>query len=955
MADDTTTPNAIVATVSIVAPTASESVVASPATIAVTAAIETLSPYADETYGLLIDLHGVVTAYISGAGVLGVKAYVNPDGSEWAQMHPVLTAPVALSAGAGAVLAGDYGFRGLFTFNPTNDDYLYWNYSGPWELYTPDNWFAGDEGGATILAQWGDFKLTIGRLLDDGNAYKIALTMLTATAAPISATAHITIDTDVPLQIGLGVTRDVTTGTVHLWRSDDRWGSWLEIPLSTSVTPAGALPDSVPDDVTLLSANWSNDTAWVEIFQAQWSESDDINSFDTNEVFAWNYGANISSTITAAVKYDADLAVETDLAYIQSYSRVTGGRTIEGDITAFVPSNATAAATEGTEARFVYTSAPVVLAGVTPDTQSAQITFVSQATSVIEGRASSFAEYDALGEAPRYRLELLRPDGTKISSLDKAVIGPITWELNGNGSFSFTMATLDPKTADIEVPDREVQVWRGDDLMAWGVIVRASGDADTVEFQCVGLGWYLTRRMIGRAEVNHLRNGSFEDNSDYWWLGRYGVLEPGANRDPAAWTSEVRNDFSYMGGKSIYQYANATVDFGINAMQFIAPWEVDPVTSPEGDNWTVSAWCFIPSWLYVKERNVSVESSAITTGLTFNRASTTEVVNITVPGVGTITVPKLIETITIPILDDTPRDVWHRLEATLKQPVNPGVTEWLQVELGTPIGGIFWDEVSMVRDESLYFNNADQAMIMRGLVEHAQDPAYGKNDLRIGTDCPLTGITRTRVFQFFNHEIISDCLAEIPEMWQGLDWDIVCTKTERRYTTYYPMKGMRKPANPLILGLNVAEVSVAVDGEQTSNRIVVMADTGATGASREEAYVSDDTALSDGLILEMAYNALPGSSIPSLGAQADRGLRRYRSPVTIPTVKTYERRGSELLGAVHTGDVVRVVVNQGWIDLDAEYRIIAMTLDPDNETIEFTLNPFEEWNDPTVVWEMPSA
>jgi spore coat polysaccharide biosynthesis protein SpsF (cytidylyltransferase family) len=74
--------------------------------------------------------------------------------------------------------------------------------------------------------------------------------------------------------------------------------------------------------------------------------------------------------------------------------------------------------------------------------------------------------------------------------------------------------------------------------------------------------------------------------------------------------------------------------------------------------------------------------------------------------------------------------------------------------------------------------------------------------------------------------------------------------------------------------------------------------------------------------------------------------------VKIATVKSYEKRGAELIGKVNVGDVVRITADIGWVSVDADYRIIQMKLDPQTDTVDFTVNPFEEWNDPYQAWEI---
>lgn len=585
-----------------------------------------------------------------------------------------------------------------------------------------------------------------------------------------------------------------------------------------------------------------------------------------------------------------------------------------------------------------------VAASTVENINSSRLEIVIDITLGMTSRLAGAGRVAPDGQKLPYRVILMKPGGDLICALDNAKIGnSISWDLNGIGDVTFTMPIFDEKIPDLKVTDREIQVWRGPDLLWQGVIVRAQVNVSEVEFQCRSLEWYFTRRVVGTAETNYVLNGDFESGFDWWFMGDFAPSEPGANRRSDWYEQYLQEERFISGHKGLYQWADERIEWGIFAKQQFL-WDVDPLENPEGDEWAIVAWCYVPSdrWQGPRIRAYNWQGDMSATGIQFQRLSTTETVTAYTAGVGYVTYPKLIETAIAPITEDTPKDTWIRFELPMKQPIT-GDTEIIDILLGTPLGGVYWDCISVVRNEKLYFNNVDQALIAKGLVEHAQDTTINKSDLRIATDCPPSGIKRTRTYYYYNHEAISDCVDEFPQMFNGHDWNIAITPTTRTFRTYYPQRGSVKPNQALILGKNLASVTISVDGEQTANSVMVLAD-GGEGAAREEALASDASSLEDGLILEKVYNATPGSAINSLQAQANRGVKRYKNAVTIPSVTTYENAGDELIGMLSPGDIVPVVVNRGWIQLNALYRIITIVLDPYTEAMTLTLNPYEIWN-----------
>jgi outer membrane protein OmpA-like peptidoglycan-associated protein len=288
----------------------------------------------------------------------------------------------------------------------------------------------------------------------------------------------------------------------------------------------------------------------------------------------------------------------------------------------------------------------------------------------------------------------------------------------------------------------------------------------------------------------------------------------------------------------------------------------------------------------------------------------------------------------VPIDEDSPENVWLRLECQMKIPAN-GVEYSITARIIGPDGTSYWDNISVTRNEALSFINVDQALICKGLVEHAQDPAQGKSSLNIGTNCPLTGVLRTREFEFIDRTQILEALNEFPTLANGVEWDIVIGSTTRVFNTYYPRKGV-DTAHTLAVGSNIASFVVDLDGDQVSTRVFVQAE--GEGSDREEGQSSDSSG-TGGVVFEKVYNATPGSAISSLEAQADRGLERYRKQVIIPSITCLPSATPTLLTGLVKGDRVQVVIAISWLSINAQYRVTSVALDPNTDMLTYTIVP----------------
>lgn len=528
----------------------------------------------------------------------------------------------------------------------------------------------------------------------------------------------------------------------------------------------------------------------------------------------------------------------------------------------------------------------------------------------------------------RRRLVVVDVGGRPFGELDNATVGDLTDRLEPPETFSFTLPADDPKVALLtDERFREVQMWRGDQLLAWGPAVRVSADAANVAVEVSGVAWYLTRRHIGKAtRTNHLVNGDFEAGLGGWRIGALSPFEPLANRNPAYWSATLVTSPTLTGRHSLRlaPTEGGLPLYGVQASQFLI-WSVDPATTPEGDTWALVARCYIPAegWIGPPPDRC---------GIRIDRFSTYETITTVPEGGGPVEyLPKPIESVQADIDENTPRGTWLVLRAELRTPFT-GQAEFVQVTLGCPLGPIIWDRAALSRDEATRFHAADQADIVAELVAHLQDPAYGKSDLNLATDTAPTGVLRDRTYLHHEHLNGFDAIAEFCSLADGFDLSVAYTATTRTLRTHHPSRGVHRPQFALELGRNVADFAWTFDGENAADSVIVLG-TG-DGSDREETAALDTTVYADGLTLETVFSAPPGTPIDSLAAVADETVAQTLEPELLSVTMLPVQPGQpDPVGVLRPGDTVPV--NLGVTA--GTYRIVEVTVAPD-DTVGLTLN-----------------
>lgn len=497
--------------------------------------------------------------------------------------------------------------------------------------------------------------------------------------------------------------------------------------------------------------------------------------------------------------------------------------------------------------------------------------------------------------------------GTSEVELTAAEPGRVEWVLNQPDSFSFTMDMQDPQAALCQPLAREWALKRDGTLVGAGPIIDRTIEpaGGTVTFAGEGLLAYFGQRNIdsGADRTNYLLNPEFEDSPDL------------DNWDAHGTTATVTTSQRILGTQSA-QLVSASARQDNYLSQTIDDFEATGV----GSLLTAVAWFKIDPAAWVGEALGDL-------GLVISRLD----------GSANIITSGFYE-----IDGDTPRGSWQRAEATVWVP--PLNVEDIEVRLYSPGGTIWWDAASLTLMESLSSAEdvddflMDQATIVENIVLFLQNPANGKDDLGITTDCPTTGIERERHYQFAEHTPGLEAILEMTEMRDGLD---VSVGADRVFRTHYRRKGTDRTATVTLTTSNCEVQAERFEGGRAASGVVVLGD--GDGPDREEGGAVDDT-LFDGRTIEKVVSPRATTAIDTLDEMAAEELARSADPRFLEVLVTH----SPTATALEEGDIVTVDIDLGAIQASGDWRIVSRAVDPamddsDHETLYVTLNP---WVDP---------
>lgn len=496
----------------------------------------------------------------------------------------------------------------------------------------------------------------------------------------------------------------------------------------------------------------------------------------------------------------------------------------------------------------------------------------------------------------RYQVLLVDTSGVPLALLENATVESVGWELNGFGGATITLPMSDPKALLVQPLAPEVQIWRDGACIFWGPPVRFRGDAGKLTVQCLGPLWYFSREHTGPNTIEFASNGNFEDGLTDWSASGGDV------------TASVSTTIVAEGAKAA-RLVNADADTDRYLIQTI------PFPSSErsgGLSVTVSGWYYIdpsvaftgPAYL---ERGLYAESQYFEAWMPINFFS--------------------------------PHGSWQRLEMNVGIPP-PGFFTFdpvlLSIRLYAPGGAIVWDRVQA--KVSAYVGADDPPGDLRYVIENLAGWAAARFDRNITINTPpATGVIEGRQYLTEDDDNVWQALSEYPR--RGIcDFEVYVNPngSSREFVTHVPRRGIAQSDLALELGKNILDDwTFDSDSTEVANQVHGLGR--GSGVNREFEIAEDLGNLDGAMILQKVVTADSRAPLSALRPMAQEELARAKQPVRTPTLPC---RADGLFGALAVGDTVPVRMRHGWVNVNEEMRVMAMTLRPPVEVLDVTVaNP----------------
>lgn len=513
---------------------------------------------------------------------------------------------------------------------------------------------------------------------------------------------------------------------------------------------------------------------------------------------------------------------------------------------------------------------------------------------------------------PIYTLHVTNAANGLDTVLTNATPGVYTDEMNGPGSFTFTMGLYDSQALLCDPSlGREVKLYRQGTLVWAGPIksddVDPTGQNKRITFRCAGLLDYFAGRTIdrGAGRINLLTNPGFETDA----VG---------TRPPTGWTetgitSVVDNSQHVIGTQSV-KLTQASPGVDSYLYQSVSVTAQDTVA---GDLITVAGW------VRIDDSGTWVGPAISGWGLIVRQTD----------GASEVFEFKGDEN----ALDsDTPRGSWQRYETTTWVP--PNVTRTVEVRLYAPGGVVWWDGLSMTRMESLSGPRTDQTAIASAIVDflqaHSIYSGIPKSELNILTSCPASGIVRDFAFQFADHQTGETALQQYPKMQNGFDYAVT---PDRVFRTYYPRRGIDRSASVTLTASDTPGVSNCIvtrrtfDLAQGSNDVVQLG--AGDGPDREEGGATD-TSVFGGVTWQRILSPTGNPPIDQLDPMAAQELAVAKHPVHYEVTII----DATLAATLAMGDTVAANFSHGYITESRNLRIVTYSRDPKDDLPRLGLN-----------------
>lgn len=273
--------------------------------------------------------------------------------------------------------------------------------------------------------------------------------------------------------------------------------------------------------------------------------------------------------------------------------------------------------------------------------------------------------------------------------------------------------------------------------------------------------------------------------------------------------------------------------------------------------------------------------------------------------------------------------IWGRSYNSTEQKLNITAQEWISYFAHRRV------------NQTVDFNNIDQLVIAKTLIENAQTETHGNINVGYNSEGQTTsGVLVDRVYYNYELKNIFDAIQDLSRQSDGFDFHIdinynnITGLPEKFFNTYYPRAGQiysfgnaNIPVFTFPAG-NMVEYEYPEDGSLVANRLYAL------GAGSNEgkliAGAEDTTRFAEGwALLDTAvnYSDITDQTVLNNLASAQVLAVSYPPVVLKVVVPAYV---DPVFGTYEVGDDCRVIITDSRFPntLDAIYRIVALSVQP---------------------------
>lgn len=520
--------------------------------------------------------------------------------------------------------------------------------------------------------------------------------------------------------------------------------------------------------------------------------------------------------------------------------------------------------------------------------------------------------------APIYSVVVVDRTGTVVATLDEtlgqAEPDRVTWTLNepDDAEFHFGKNALTPSEVDVLATSGgaggacEVQIYRNGDLLTWGPVtsITGSGADGAVTCHVNGVDWYLNRLFLDGVIDNILDNGDFESGTSGWTSN-------------VTWSADTE---TFVTGTTAIKLVNSVA--GTDAYIEQGPHVV--TAGPLGLALIASAWVY---------KDAEIEPAYSTRGLYIYGIRS-----------GVFQTDNYAPLDNASPVDENQKGAvgnWVKFQTHIWIP--PFQTWSMFTRLYAPKGTVRYDDVKLVAMQSVNAAGhdgstlvaTDIAHIIDSMITHVQNTAVGKADLNIGYFTDVTGTTLIKVWQYVDHVQFDQAFRELQERADGVDYYVKLTPTTRVFRSFAHKRGTDLGGIVTLLydpadtsgpggtnGSNCTDYRYTRDGGSCITRQTILGED--SGPTREQGEAFDASATA-GAILQDVRQAPHDTHTSSLQPLADERIARYGAEAPL-TLELDVKGDSGLIPTIHCGDVVTVVVNDGYVNVNVDYRIMRLSL-----------------------------